>query len=96
MYVHTSYTQVRFIFRFWSYHEKDAIFQNTWIEEFFPEKIKNINSDDQPWITFKLRKLNRKGKRIFRKERRSENWKKVYKLFNPICHGPLGPDRFSK
>ena len=62
-----------------SAHEKAAIFQNTLIqklEEFFPEKIIKINSDDQPWITFKLKKLDRKRKRIFRKERRSDNWKK--------------------
>ena len=40
-----------------------------------------INSDDQTWITFKLKKLDRKRKRIFRKERKPESWKKANKLF---------------
>ena len=65
-------------------HEKAEIFQNTLIkilDELFPEKIRKIHSDDQPWITFKLKKLDRKRKRIYRKERRSENWKKLNKIF---------------
>ena len=67
-----------------SAHEKASIFQNILIQkldEFFPEKETKINSDDQPWVTFRLKKLDRQRKRIFRKERRSENWKMVNKLF---------------
>ena len=40
-----------------------------------------INSDDQPWISFKLKRLDRRRKRVFRKERKSEKWKKLDKLF---------------
>ena len=51
------------------------------MEEIFPEKIRKINSDDQPWISHKLKILDRKRKRIFRKQRRSEKWKAIDKLF---------------
>ena len=67
-----------------SAHQKAATFQKLLvdkIDEIFPEKTRNINSDDQPWITFKLKKLDRRRKRIFHKERRSEKWKKLDKAF---------------
>ena len=47
----------------------------------FPEKFRKIQSDDQPWITFKLKKLDRKRKRVYRKERRSVKWHKLDKAF---------------
>ena len=65
-------------------HEKAKHFQNILLqkmEEFFPEKTLKINSDDQPWITSKLKKLDRQRKRIFRKERRSEKWQNINKIF---------------
>ena len=67
-----------------SAHEKAEFFKNILfqkLEEIFPEKVLKISSDDQPWISFKLKKLDRKRKRVFRKERRSEKWKKLDKLF---------------
>ena len=67
-----------------SAHDKAQIFQNMLVsklEEIFPVKIRKINSDDQPWVSFKLKKLDRRRKRIYRRERRSENWKKLEKLF---------------
>ena len=42
-----------------SAHEKAHIFQNKLIEkldEIFPVKERKINSDDQPWISFSLKK----------------------------------------
>ena len=63
---------------------KASIFQNTLLEkleEIFPEKIRKYNSDDQPWISHKLKILDRKRKRIYNKERRSEKWKVFDKLF---------------
>ena len=51
------------------------------VEEIFPEKVRKISSDDHPWVTFKLKKLDRARKRIFHKERKSEKWKKLDKLF---------------
>ena len=59
-------------------HEKAAIFQEmlmTKFESIFPEKIRKISSDDAPWMTNKLKKLDRKRKRIYHKQRRSEKWK---------------------
>ena len=67
-----------------SSHEKAAIFQDmlmTKFNMFFPEKIRKINSDDAPWITQKLKKMDRRRKRIFRKQRRSEKWKILDKNF---------------
>ena len=43
--------------------------------------MRKINSDDQPWMSLKLKKIDRKRKRIYRKERRSDNWKNLEKAF---------------
>ena len=67
-----------------SAHEKAEIFQQmlmSKLDEIFPIKTRKIQSDDQPWITQKLKKLDRRRKRIYRKERRSFNWRKLDKLF---------------
>ena len=72
------------IYKLESAHEKAEKFQNILLqklEEIFPEKLRKINSDDQPWIGHKLKKMDRKRKRIFHKERRSEKWKKINKMF---------------
>ena len=50
-------------------------------EMFFPKKNRKIRFDDAPWMTQKLKKLDRKRKRIYRKERRSEKWKLLDKNF---------------
>ena len=67
-----------------SAHEKAEIFQKLFIEqlnEVFPEKLRKISDDDAPWITFKLKKLDRQRKKIYHKERKSEKWRKLDKLF---------------
>ena len=51
------------------------------MDEIFPEKIRKVHSDDQPWISHKLKQMDRKRKRIFHKERRSERWKSMNKVF---------------
>ena len=51
------------------------------LDEIFPEKMRKISNDDQPWITHRLKVLDRRRKRIYRKERRSEKWTKLNKLF---------------
>ena len=61
-------------------HIKAEIFQNMLMHKFlvcFPEKTRKINSDDAPWMTHKLKKLDRQRKRIYRKERKSERWKSL-------------------
>ena len=65
-------------------HEKAKVFQDIIVEklnEIFPEKVKKVNSDDQPWLNFKKKKIDRKKKRIYHKERMSKNWKKMDKLY---------------
>ena len=55
-----------------SAHEKAQVFQNMLIsklDEIFPEKVRKFSSDDQPWIT---QKLDRRRRRVFHKQRRSE------------------------
>ena len=67
-----------------SAHDKAEIFQSMLInilDEIFPEKERKISSDDQPWITQKLKKMDRRRRRIFHKQRRSEKWKSLNKLF---------------
>ena len=67
-----------------SAHEKAAVFQRMLLKalnDIFPEKVRKINSDDQPWISNRLKVLDRKRKRLYHKERRSEKWKAMNKLF---------------
>ena len=43
-----------------SAHDKARIFQNTLLSVYndcFPEKSRKVSSDDQPWITFKLKQM---------------------------------------
>ena len=72
------------VFKAESAHEKAKIFQTLLVNkvnEIFPEKLRKLHSDDQPWICHKLKQLDRKRKRLYRKERRSDNWRKLDKLF---------------
>ena len=72
------------VFNVESAHEKAQIFQKILVDkldEIFPEKIRKVNSDDQPWVSFKLKKLDRKRKRIYHKERKSDKWKKLNNIF---------------
>ena len=67
-----------------SAHAKAAILQKTLLdvlEDIFPETTRKISSDDQPWVTHKLKVLDRKRKRVYHKQRRSERWKNLDKLF---------------
>ena len=64
------------IFKAESAHEKAALFQKVLVEQFelfFPMKTKKISSDDAPWITQKLKKLDRRRKRVYQKERKVKN-----------------------
>ena len=67
-----------------SAHSKAEIFQRMLVEkldEVFPEKIRVMRDNDQPWISHKLKQLDRKRKRIYNKERKSFKWKLVDKQF---------------
>ena len=65
-------------------HDKAQIFQDTLIKKFkeiFKEKVTKMSSVDAPWMTDKIKKLDRKRKRIFKKQRRSKKWSKLDKNF---------------
>ena len=67
-----------------SAHEKAKIFQDMLLralDDYLPEKSRTISSDDQPWMTSKLKKMDRQRKRTYHSERRSKKWKHLNKLF---------------
>ena len=72
------------VFEAKSAHEKAESFQDILVkklDEFFPIKTRKVNSDDQPWVTFKLKQMDRCRKRVYHKERRSLKWKILDKNF---------------
>ena len=64
--------------------EKAAILQSMLFEkyiEFFPSITHKVSSDDQPWISHKLKVQDRRKKKEFNKHRKSEKWYKMNKEF---------------
>ena len=53
-------------------------------DKFFPEKTRKVSSQDQPWISHKLKHMDRKRKREYHKNRRSEKWHKMNKQFKKL------------
>ena len=51
------------------------------LDEFCPEKMRRVASDDQPFFTDLLKRLDRKRRREFRKNRRSPKYKKLHKMY---------------
>ena len=67
-----------------SSHEKAKVFQTMLLdalEKFLPEKNRTFASDDKPWITHKLKVLDRRRKRVFHLERKSLKWGKLNETF---------------
>ena len=67
-----------------SAHDKAQLLQTLLFdkfEELFPEKTRKVSSDDQPWISHKLKTLDRKRKREYHKHRKSEKWSNLNKEF---------------
>ena len=50
-----------------------------------PEKFRKIASDDKPWFTEPLKNLDRKRRREFNKNRRSEKYFRLHKQFKSKC-----------
>ena len=70
-----------------SAHSKAEVLQNLLMskyQEFFPEKIRNISSDNQPFYNDKLSRLKRKKNREYNKHRRSAKWKQMEKIYNDV------------
>ena len=64
--------------------KKAEVLQNMLVKSyhlFFPEKTQRISSDDQPWISFKLKAKDRRRKREYNKHRKSDKWNKLDKDF---------------
>ena len=51
------------------------------VEDFFPEKIVKLSSEDKPFITKELKSLDRKRKREWKKNGKSERYKLLNKEF---------------
>ena len=67
-----------------SAHRKAEKFQNFLVskyEEFFPEKVISISSDDQPFISTKLKRMKRRKSREYQKHRRSDKWNFLQKNY---------------
>ena len=63
------------IFKAETAHEKAELFQNIIIkvfDEIFPEKTRKISNYDQPWITHRLKVLDRKIERGFLERKESQ------------------------
>ena len=46
-------------------------------EKYVPEKTRTISSDDQPWFSEKMKKLSKKKKQEFQKNRKSPKWMRL-------------------
>ena len=53
-------------------------------ETIFPEKILGISSLDKPWMTPQLKNVHRRMKREYWKNKKSEKWKTLKKLFSKM------------
>ena len=63
-----------------SAHKKMEVLHNILLNKYrkyFPEKLKIISSDDQPFYTDKLKTLKRKKSREYYKHRKSLKWEKM-------------------
>ena len=58
------------------------LFQN--FEHFFPEKTQKISSQDQPWISHKLKQVDRRRKREYHRNRKSEKWHRMNSQFKNL------------
>ena len=69
-----------------SAHKKAELLQTQILEkyeQFFPEKVRYISDDSQPFFNSKLEKMKRRKSRFYRKHRCSDEWKmldKAYKM----------------
>ena len=67
-----------------SAHDKAKALQLMLFQQFnifFPEKTHKVNTQDQPWISHKLKLLDRKRKQEYHKNRKSEKWQRMNNNF---------------
>ena len=68
-----------------SAHAKAEVLQTLLLskyDEFFPEKVRDVASDNQPFYNDKLSRLKRRKSREYSKRRRSAKWFKLEKIYN--------------
>ena len=69
-------------------NSKAQIFQEILVSEFqkvFPLKLMKVCADDKPWFSKSLKLLDRKRKREFSKNHKSEKWQKLNEEFKEKC-----------
>ena len=69
-------------------HEKAQLFQETLLmkyKECFPIKIRKFSSDDQPWVTERIKQLDRLQKREFSKNHKSRKWISLNEAYLQKC-----------
>ena len=69
-------------------HDKASALQKLLLDNLdkcLPKKTIKITSDDQPWFSNQLKKIDRKRKREFHKHRKSNRWKHLNKQFRESC-----------
>ena len=52
------------------------------LDEFCPEKKRKLSSDDCPWFTEQLKKLDRKKRREYNRNRRSQKYLRLKRIFD--------------
>ena len=52
------------------------------LDETCPEKTTKVASDDQPWYTEQLKRLDRRRRREYKKNRKSDKYKAIKKLYD--------------
>ena len=55
------------------------------MEEIFPSKILKITSQDKPWVRQEVKLLDRRCKREFYEDHKSDKWQELYKKFKDKC-----------
>ena len=69
-------------------HEKAWIFHKEVMEivnQIAPERYRNISTDDQPWYTEQLKILDRKRRREFNQNRRSDRYNRIQNEYKTKC-----------
>ena len=69
-------------------NDKAEFLQNALMSKYyecFPVKTMKLSSDDEPWVTSRIKQLDRSQKREFSKNQQSEKWTKLNSLFLQKC-----------
>ena len=68
-------------------HKKAEVFQRTLMHKFyetFPLKTFKVCSEDRPWFSATLKIMDRKRKREFYKNQKSQKWSQLNQAFEQV------------